>query len=181
MTLDQWAAMEEDEPGELVDGVLVEEEGVGALHELIVVWLGAALKVWLGSRGRVLGSDTKLAVAENRGRKPDLCVYFTRAKLPARAVVRTPPDVAIEIVSPQPADRRRDRFEKLAEYASFGVHWYWLVDPEVRTLEVLERNDRGTYTIALSASDGTVSVPGCEGLVLDLDSLWAEIADLDDA
>lgn len=180
MTIEQWAALPAGEPGELVDGILVEEEDVGALHETIVGFLAYVFRAWLGSRGRVLTSDAKFAVSGERGRKPDLTVYLTRAALPARSVIRTPPDVAIEIVSPTPKDRRRDRFEKLLEYAAFGVRWYWLVDPEVRTVEILERTAKGTYEIVLSAADGRVDVPGCEGLVLDLDALWSELRGLHD-
>lgn len=179
MTLEQWAALPEDEPGELIDGLLVEEEDVGALHETVVVFLVHALRLWLGTRGRVLTSDAKLAVTGQRGRKPDVMVYLQRARLPARAVIRVPPDIAVEIVSPTPKDRRRDRFEKVLEYAAFGIRYYWLLDPEVRTLEVLARTDRGTYEIVCSAASGRVQIPGCEGLELDLDALWAEIADLD--
>jgi Uma2 family endonuclease len=181
MTLDEWADLEEDVPGELVDGELVEEEEVGALHELIVAILVRLIGNWLDDRGWVLTSDTKFAVSPNRGRKPDLCVYFTRTKLPARKVVRTPPDVAIEIVSPTPKDRRRDRLEKLREYAAFGVRYYWLVDPELRSLEVLELRDGQTYAIVLAASDGVVSVPGCDGLTLDLDALWQKLVDLEES
>ena len=46
---------------------------------------------------------------------------------------------------------------------------------------MLERSERGVYTIALSAADGTVTIPGCEGLVLDLDALWAELDGLDES
>jgi Uma2 family endonuclease len=179
VTLDEWAALPEDEPGELVDGKVVEEEDVGALHETVVVFLVHALRVWLGTRGRILSSDAKLAVAGQRGRKPDLAVWFARVALPARGVIRVPPDVAIEIVSPTPKDRRRDRFEKLVEYAAFGIPYYWLVDPELRTLEVLHRTERGTYEIALSVAEGRADIPGCPGFILDLDALWTEIADLD--
>ena len=180
LTLDEWARLDEDVPGELVDGVLVEEEDVGALHETIVAHLAFVLRVWLAARGRILTSDAKFAVAETRGRKPDLTVYFDRTRLPAHEVVRVPPDIAIEIVSPSARDRRRDRFEKLLEYARFGIRYYWLVDPEPRTFEVLARGDDGTYAIACGASEGKVSVPGCEGLVLDLDAMWAEISDFED-
>lgn len=180
MTLDEWASMDEDEPGELVDGVLVEEEDVGAAHEILASFLVRMLGNWLGSNGWVLTSDAKFAVAERRGRKPDVTVYFTRAKLPARRIVRTPPDIAVEIVSPTAKDRRRDRFEKLNEYAAFGVRYYWLVDPELATFEVLALDEPGAYSIALVASTGTVAVPGCEGLSLDLDAFWREIADLEE-
>ena len=40
MTLEEWAAMPEDDEGELVDGVLVEEEMPDLTHETVVAWLG---------------------------------------------------------------------------------------------------------------------------------------------
>ena len=38
MTFEEWAAMDEDEPGELVDGRLEEEEVPDTMHEMIVTW-----------------------------------------------------------------------------------------------------------------------------------------------
>lgn len=178
LSLDEWAALPEGTPGELVGGVVVEEEEVGYLHDTLCAALLLILGRWLGGRGRLATSDAKFAVAEDRGRKPDLTAYLTRAKLPAQGPVRTPPDIAIEVLSPTPADRRRDRIEKLADYAAFGVRFYWLVDPELSTLEVLELRE-GHYRIALAASAGTVSIPGCDGLKIDLDALWAEVSDLE--
>jgi hypothetical protein len=67
------------------------------------------------------------------------------------------------------------------EYAAFGARYYGIVDPELRTVEILELGEDRTYRIALAASAGTHAAPGCDGLTVDLDALWAEIADLDDA
>src|SRR5437899_173468 len=68
MTLEEWAALDEDEPGELVDGRLVEEEMPDAVHEVIVVWFTAMIRTWLAPRGGfVLGSEAKYAVAITRG------------------------------------------------------------------------------------------------------------------
>ncbi len=90
--------------------------------------------------------------------------------------------MVIEVVSPTPRDRRRDRVEKLAEYAAFGARYYWLLDPEDRTLEILELGaDPNLATgFALAVSAGAHPVPGCEGLVLDLDALWSDVAPLDE-
>ena len=177
MTLDEWAAMPEDEPGELIDGHLVEEEMPDLIHETFVSWFVRTLGNWAApQRGFVFGSEGKFAVAPRRGRKPDVTVYLPGSKKPeARGVVRTPPDIAVEIVSPTPRDGRRDRIEKVQEYALFGVRWYWIVDPALRTLQILELGPDGRYVHAVGRSEGILEqVPGCEGLTLDLDAMWAE-------
>lgn len=178
LSLDEWFALPEDEPGELVDGHLEEEEVPDYLHELLVARLSQLLGNWtVPAGGLVAGSDAKFAVGSGRGRKPDLTVYLPGSRRPpARGLIRVPPDIALEIVSPTPRDGRRDRVEKLADYAAFGVAWYWLLDPQLRSLEVLELDPQGRYLHVLGASTGTLEkIPGCEGLSLDLDALWAAI------
>ena len=177
MSIEEWEQMDEDEPGELVDGRLEEEEVPDFPHEIVVSALLYVLLHWAHSQKRiVIGSEAKYALSKRRGRKPDISVYLTRdKKLPRRGASRTPPDIMVEVVSRRPRDRRRDRIEKLREYAAFGVRWYWLVDPEARSIEILRLGDDGRYVHALDADDGVVEVPGCEGLTLDLDALWREI------
>lgn len=178
MTVQEWAAMPEDEPGELCDGVLEEEEVAGVMHEIAVLWLGALLRTWVVALGGVaLGSEVKYALSNLRGRKPDLSVFFPgRSALPRWGPVTIPPDIAVEIVSPSSSDQRRDRIAKLADYAAFGVRFYWLLDPTARTLEILELGADGRYVHVLGAAEGKLlEVPGCEGLTLDLDELWREI------
>ena len=177
MTLAEWADIGEDEPGELVDGRLVEEEEVGAEHDVVGAWLVWVLRSWLASRRGVIGmSDTRFGVSRTRGRKPDTYVYFGDRRPPRRGLVQVPPDIMVEIVSPRPKDARRDRVDKMLEYAAFGVRYYWIVDPAIRTFDILELGADGRYAHAAAASEGKLEpVPGCEGLVIDLDALWAEL------
>jgi Uma2 family endonuclease len=179
VTIEEWEALDEDDWRELVDGRLEEAEVPGLAHEIVVTEVVTAIRNWLENRGYVFASGAKYVVGRGRGRLPDASAYFTRQRLPSRSAVRRPPDIMIEVISQTPGDHRRDRVHKVQDYARFGVRFYWLIDPEARTLEILELRD-GRYTVALTASEGVVDVPGCEGLKLDLDELWQRIDDLGD-
>lgn len=177
MTLEQWALLPEDAEGELVDGVLVEEEMAGYLHAVVVAWLVETLRRWAIARGGFVGgSDARFAARRHpaRGRKPDLTVYLGGRKPPARGLIEIPPDIAVEVVSPSGNDARRDRVEKLSDYAAFGVRQYWILDPQLRTLDVLELGTDGRYIVALAATAGSCAIPTCPDLAIDLDALWAE-------
>lgn len=183
MSFEEWASLPEDEPGELVDGFLVEEEVPGYMHEIIVAWLSQRLRNWGSSLGALIaGSGAKFRVTVRSGRMPDLTVYLPGDKRPPRhGLITIPPSIAVEVVSPTARDQRRDRVEKLAEYAEFGVRWYWIVDPDSRVLEILELTADGRYEHVIGVGDDTIAnVPGCEGLQLPLAELWSEVDGLDD-
>lgn len=178
MSTAEWAELSEDVPGELVDGRLVEEEVPDYAHEVVVAWLIHVLMAWAEQAGAIVGgSDAKFALGEGRGRKPDVTVFLAGRRPPKTGVVFVPPDIAVEVVSRSPRDQRRDRVEKLAEYAAFGIPWYWLVDLERRLLEILELSGQ-SYRPRATAANGCIAAPGCPGLALDLDALWSKIDQL---
>ena len=83
MTLEAWAALDEDVEGELVDGALEEEEVPTFLHEIVVAWLLRNLGPWVRRRrGQVTASEMKIAVGPRRGRKPDVAVFLA-GRMPA--------------------------------------------------------------------------------------------------
>jgi Uma2 family endonuclease len=177
MSLDEWAQLPEDEPGELVDGHLAEEEMPDPIHELAVTWLVVLLGSWLKGRGGfVFGSELKVKVTERGGRKPDLSVVLPGSTAPPRRrLLQGPPDIAVEVVTATPRDERRDRVDKMTEYALAGIGFYWIVDPSLGSFEVFELGDLQRYVRVLAATKGTVAAPGCEGLLIDLDALWSEL------
>lgn len=183
MTLEEWAALPDEVPGELVAGRLVEEEMPRPVHEAVVAWLIRMIGVWCTPLGGVVfSSGAKFAVAPETGRKPDLTLYLPGSRCPHGddALVRSPPTLAVEVVSSRPRDMRRDRVEKLDEYATFRIPWYWIVDPRHRTLEVFQLQEDGRYVRALGAATGSdLAIPGCDGLTLDLDALWALVERLE--
>ena len=175
-TVEEWLELDEDDTRELVDGRLEEGEVPTSVHELGISCLIHTLRVWLGQHGFVFGSGLKLVLAVRTGRMPDLVVVLPGHKPPPpRGPLREPPDIVVEFVSPSPRDERRDRVQKMAEYARFGVPYYWIVDPALRTFEIFARSSAG-YTQVAAATDSSIDpVPGCDGLELDVSALWADL------
>jgi Uma2 family endonuclease len=182
MTLDEWLARGEEEDGELVVGHLEEEEVPDPVHELAVAWLIACLDRWLGGDGFVFGSELRLVLSAQGGRKADVVVVLPGSKPPPRrGPLRRPPDIVVEVVTPTPRDERRDRVEKMTEYAAFGVPLYWILDPALGTFEVFGLDAEGRYARVAAATEGVVTgLPNCRDLALDLDELWAKLARLCD-
>jgi Uma2 family endonuclease len=175
-TLEAWAGLDEDDSRELVDGHLEDEEVPSAVHEAIVRWIVVLLDTYFRPRGGlVFGSGIRLAVRPRTGRLPDAVAYGPERRPEPRGAVSVPPDIVVEVVSSSPRDERRDRIEKPDDYAAFGVRYYWIIDPDYRSFEVWELGADGRYARAIARIAGRAVVPGCDGLSVDLDELWAEV------
>jgi Uma2 family endonuclease len=77
--------------------------------------------------------------------RPDVAGW-RRIRLPDAGDLRpieVVPDWICEVLSPSTASR--DRVAKRALYARCGVAYYWMLDPESRTLEALKRNADGGW------------------------------------
>jgi Uma2 family endonuclease len=95
--------------------------------------------------------------------------------LPATAYFPLAPDWVCEILSPSTASF--DRVKKLAIYAREQVEHAWLIDPLVRTLEVLRLENRHWVIVATHAGDEVVRVEPFAEIEIDLGVLWVGQAD----
>ena len=93
-------------------------------------------------------------------------------KLPDTAWFEIAPDWLCEVLSPSTA--RTDRVEKLPIYAQAGVVHVWLVDPDLRTLEVFENRDGHWLLLATFKDDDRVSIAPFDAIEIELAGLWAE-------
>jgi Uma2 family endonuclease len=111
---------------------------------------------------------------------PDVNVFLPGTPAPPRrGPITQPPDILVEVVSPSPRDERRDRVENMAEYARFGVKYYWLTVPALGAFEIFELTAEGLYQKAVGITSGLIDpVPGCTGLKINVNALWSEIARL---
>ncbi len=80
------------------------------------------------------------------------------------------PDWVCEILSPSTA--RTDRVLKMRIYAEHGVAHLWLLDPDLRTLEIYGLESGRWVLLGSHAGEETVEAPPFEGLALALPELW---------
>ena len=92
--------------------------------------------------------------------------------LPETAFFELPPDWICEILSPSTA--RVDRVEKLPIYAANGVKHAWLVDPDLRTLEVFENQNGKWLLLTVLEHNAAVAQPPFDAVSFDLGALWAD-------
>jgi Uma2 family endonuclease len=83
------------------------------------------------------------------------------------------PDWICEVLSPSTA--KLDRAEKLPIYARAEVRHAWLVDPVLRTLEVLRLERERRVLLETYHDDARVHAEPFEVFELELDVLWAGV------
>lgn len=91
-------------------------------------------------------------------------------ELPSTAYFETVPDWICEVLSPSTA--AEDRADKMPIYADAGVAYAWLIDPLLRTLEVMRLESsrwsvRGTFR-----GDALVRAEPFDSIELSLAGLW---------
>ena len=92
-------------------------------------------------------------------------------ELPETAWFELAPDWACEILSPSTA--RTDRSLKMPIYAREGVKHLWLVDPDLKMLEVYELDEDTHWTlIATLKDDDPCSEPPFDAVEFSLGVLW---------
>ena len=93
-----------------------------------------------------------------------------RSGLVHRTYLDGPPDLVVEIVSPDSV--ARDYREKYLDYQAAGVREYWIVDPLSQTLEASRLEDAAYRPIA--EADGRVSSAVLPGFFLRPEWLWRQ-------
>ena len=92
--------------------------------------------------------------------------------LPETAWFELAPDWICEVLSPSTA--RTDRAEKLPIYAAAGVHHVWLIDPDLRTLEVFENLEGRWLLLSVAENDQAIQLPPFDAISFPLNALWAD-------
>lgn len=130
---------------EIFDGELVVSPSPRVGHQLIAKRLYTLLYEGLEVPriARVYFAPLDVVLSPRKVFQPDLLAIRWDRRLEAIGDrnITAPPDLAIEILSP--SNTAHDRVKKRRFYARNGIREYWIVDPEDKTIEVLQLVDGG--------------------------------------
>jgi Uma2 family endonuclease len=149
---------------EVMDGVLLMSPSPSPAHQSVVNWIAFYLTqhAALTGLGRVFVAPLDVELAANRVVQPDVLVLLNEnlGKVTDTRIVGAP-DLVVEVSSPGTA--AYDRLNKFTAYAQAGVKEYWIVHPEMKTVELLVlQNGRYSSQGVLREKDVLLSqvVPG---------------------
>ena len=130
-TVDDYLALPEGFPAQLIEGGLVKEPAPTWKHQGIVLALATRL-VHVAGLERVLVAPADLVLDRWNVLQPDVLVFACDFRDAESRNER--PVLVIEVASP--GTQERDRGVKCAAYLRAGIGEVWIVDPESGAIEV---------------------------------------------
>lgn len=139
---------------ELIDGELFVSASPSLVHQRVVMALYHLLLPLVPEGHELFNVDIDWYVDDRNVYVPDLIVaprdHFTERNLPR------PPVLAVEVLSP--STRSVDLVRKRAAYERAGLAHYWIVDPMLPALTVLERVGGRLVEVAAAKGDEALAV-----------------------
>ena len=121
--------------------------------------------------GELFDAPVDLILARTTITVPDLAfVRGNRKSIITEKAIEGPPDLVVEIVAP--SSRKQDRVIKARLYSRYRVREYWIVDPDARTLDILELRGRAYHRAARFAGAVKARSKTLPGLEIDLGKVW---------
>lgn len=176
-TYEDIVALPEHVVGEILDGELYVQPRPASLHtrasSILGVALGGPFDLGAGGPGGWLILDEPELHFGRDVLVPDLAGW-RRAKMPEMPNISAftlAPDWICEVLSPSTA--KLDRTKKLDAYAREGVGFLWLIDPLLRTLEIM-RLEQGRWLLASThVDDARVRAEPFDAIELDLAAVFS--------
>ena len=160
---------------ELINGRLEFLPMPTELHQALVGFLYHALLSFVtkGKLGIVPFPPLRVRVPRGHFREPDV-LFLRNENFHLRTNrIWSGADVVMEVVSPDPKDRKRDYDEKLVDYAEAGIAEYWIVDAERQSV-IVHRLDGKHYAVHGQFTPGQQATSALlDGFAVDVSALFA--------
>ncbi len=164
---------------EIIDGELYVSRQPSWEHQVICATVTWSLKSWsrLTGNGSVAIAPG-LLFSEDGDVAPDV-VWVSSARLPAilgpDRKLHDAPELVVEVLSPGPRNDQRDREAKLRLYGRRGVREYWVVNWQLRQVELYRRERQALTLVATLVEGDSLESPLLHGYSLSLSELFADL------
>jgi len=140
-------------------------------HQIILGNIVEKFREFAKDKGMIIFSPVDVYLDEENAYQPDL-VFISKQR---REIIRKdgiygPPDLVVEVLSPSTA--HYDLREKFRVYERTGVKEYWIVDPDVKMIEVYT-NEADKFTLFSKAEGkGEVNSSLLEGFEITIEDIF---------
>lgn len=171
----------EDLFGEIIDGELQVHPRPDEPHARVAfkltLTLGNPFDLGVnGPGGWIFLPEPRILFGAQTTLSPDLAGWRReRYAAPRKGPLQVTPDWICEILSPSTA--RYDRVRKLPIYAQNGVSHAWVIDPVLRTLDVLRLESGSWVIVGIYERNDKVRAEPFGEIEIDLSQVWGPSSD----
>jgi len=175
LTYEEFRELPEDgKRYELIHGEVHLSPSPSTRHQLILWNLSSSLAAYMKNArlGMLAFAPLDVRLNPDTALQPDLIfISEGRVAIVHENFVAGAPDLAVEVLSQSTA--AHDRATKLPLYAGAGVAEIWLIDSQVKTVEVLKLQGRKYVVDCILADDQTLTSAAFPGWELPLPELFS--------
>jgi Uma2 family endonuclease len=171
LTIEYYKILPEGAPYQLIEGELVMTPAPNPRHQIISANIFEKIREFTEELGMTLYSPIDVYLGRENAYQPDIVfISKDRQDIIQEDGIYGAPDLVIEILSPSTA--RYDLREKFRIYEKHGVQEYWIVDPEINSIEIYTKEKDHFSLITRAEDKGEVESVLLKGFVLTLDEIF---------
>ena len=168
-TAEDYFKLPQGAPYQLIGGKLVMNPSPIPYHQEISRKLSQKIGSFIeeNNLGTLYYSPLDVIFSEQEVYQPDIIfISNDNSNIIREKNIQGPPDMALEILSPETA--YYDLREKFKVFEKCGVKEYWIVDPGLKKMEIYENKDKKFKIFSEAEGGGVVSSKVLDGLSISL-------------
>lgn len=174
LTYDDYLSLPNDRNRyEILEGELIVTPSPTTMHQKVSRNLGFSLFSFIKKAGcgEVLSAPIDVNLDNSTIVQPDI-IFISRDRLQiiSERGIDGAPDLIVEVLSPSTV--KYDTISKMQLYARYGVRWYWIVNPEQRTIQEYENRGDSFELVATQTGNFGFRPKAPAGLEINLAEIW---------
>ncbi|MFN4146475.1 MAG: Uma2 family endonuclease [Runella sp.] len=168
----------EQQKAEFINGEIIVHSPVMMRHNRASMLLARLMSVYVDTQQLGFVGIEKIMITLTRNDyEPDICFFKKEkaAQFQPHQTLFPAPDFVVEILSE--STKERDRGVKFKDYEAHQIEEYWIIDPDLETIEQYHLINRH-YELLLKAREGNIKSCVIEGFQIPIRAVFDEALNL---